>query len=49
MLHTHLRLHVAVTGRTNGGSLGTFVNVMLYQESGSLGLAGGLKPHYAIN
>jgi hypothetical protein len=36
MLHTHLYLHVAVTGKTNGRGLGTFQKAMLFQNSGTL-------------
>ena len=37
MLHTHLHLHVALTRRTNGLSLGTFQKIMLFRQSGSVG------------
>jgi hypothetical protein len=34
-LHTHLHLHVALTGRTNGPSLGTIRKATLFRQSGS--------------
>jgi hypothetical protein len=38
MLHTHLHLHVAVTRRTNGRSLGTFQKKgVLFQKSENIG------------
>jgi hypothetical protein len=37
LLHTHLRLHVALTRRTNGRSLRTFQNGVLFWKSGSIG------------
>jgi hypothetical protein len=37
MLHTHLHLHVALTRRTNGRSLGTFQDAMMFPKLGSNG------------
>ena len=37
MLHTHFHLHVALTGRANGRSLGTFQKEILFGKSGSIG------------
>jgi len=36
VIHTHLLIHV-LTGRTNGSSLGTFQNAVLFRKSGSIG------------
>jgi len=33
MLHTHHHLHVTITGRTNGRSLGTFQKTMIFRKS----------------
>jgi hypothetical protein len=35
MLHTHLHLHVALTRRTNGPSLGTCQKPVVFRKSGS--------------
>ena len=40
MTHAYLHLHVAVTRRTNGQSLGTFQKVGLFCKSGSIGWKG---------
>jgi hypothetical protein len=37
MLHTHLHLHVALTRRTNGRSLGTFQKAKLFRKSRVIG------------
>jgi hypothetical protein len=37
MLHTHLHLHVALTRRTNGRSLGTFQKAKLFRKSRLIG------------
>jgi hypothetical protein len=37
ILHTHLHLHLAITGRIKGRSLGTFQKAMLFRKSGSIG------------
>jgi len=37
MLHTHLHLHVALTRRTNGRSLGTFQKAKLFRKSRGIG------------
>ena len=37
LFHTHLHLHVAVTRRTNGRSMGTFQNAILLQKSEIIG------------
>ena len=35
-LHTHLHLHVALTRKTNGRSLGTIQKARLFRKSGSI-------------
>jgi len=37
MLHTHLHLHVALTRRTNGRSLGTFQKAKLFRKARGIG------------
>jgi hypothetical protein len=37
MLHAHVHLHVSLGRRTNGRSLGTFQEGILFQISGSFG------------
>jgi hypothetical protein len=43
MLHTHLHLHVALTRRTNGRSLGTFQKAKLFRKSRGIGRTPSLK------
>jgi hypothetical protein len=37
MFHTHLRIHVVLTRRTKGRSLGSFQNAVLFWKSRSIG------------
>jgi hypothetical protein len=37
VFHIHFHLHVALTRRTNGRSLGTFQKAVLFRKSGSIG------------